>query len=224
MEIGKSFRLTKRLGSGAFGEIFLGINTKTNTEVAIKIEKQSSPVPQLLQEAEIYKKLLGDANYTDQGIPHVYYVASESDYNYMVNNKLAIIYLKQYLNTIFHILFVNRQWISQEKAQKIIFVFAKKNFHLKLPLCWAYKCLREFNLYTQKEQYIEMQSLIIFQWEQTTNQLNYLQQILVLQKEFLKIIDISPTEKIKLQQVQPGTHHQIHIQVQNNQEEMIWSV
>lgn len=33
MEIGKSFRLTKRLGSGAFGEIFLGINTKTNTEV-----------------------------------------------------------------------------------------------------------------------------------------------------------------------------------------------
>ncbi len=38
VKIGKSFKLTKKLGSGAFGEIFHGINLKTNMEVAVKLE------------------------------------------------------------------------------------------------------------------------------------------------------------------------------------------
>ena len=45
VKIGKKFKLTKKLGSGAFGEIFLGIDTKTNTELAIKLEKINSPCP-----------------------------------------------------------------------------------------------------------------------------------------------------------------------------------
>lgn len=38
IKVGKSFKLTKKLGAGAFGEIYLGINSKTNAEVAIKLE------------------------------------------------------------------------------------------------------------------------------------------------------------------------------------------
>lgn len=42
INIGKNFKLIKRLGAGAFGEIFLGINQKTNMEVALKLEPISS--------------------------------------------------------------------------------------------------------------------------------------------------------------------------------------
>ena len=39
LKIAKTFRLTKKLGSGAFGEIFHGINIKNNMEVALKLGK-----------------------------------------------------------------------------------------------------------------------------------------------------------------------------------------
>jgi serine/threonine protein kinase len=35
--VAKNFRIVKKLGEGAFGEIFLGVNTKNESEVAIKI-------------------------------------------------------------------------------------------------------------------------------------------------------------------------------------------
>ncbi len=37
LKIAKTFKLTKKLGSGAFGEIFHGINLKNNMEVALKL-------------------------------------------------------------------------------------------------------------------------------------------------------------------------------------------
>ena len=38
-KVGKTFILTKKLGSGAFAEVFHGVNVKNNLEVAIKLEK-----------------------------------------------------------------------------------------------------------------------------------------------------------------------------------------
>ena len=49
----------KKLGSGAFGEIFLGMNIKQHEEVAIKLEPTSIKSPHLLYEARIYEKLEG---------------------------------------------------------------------------------------------------------------------------------------------------------------------
>lgn len=37
LKIAKTFRLTKKLGSGAFGEIYHAINIKNNMEVALKL-------------------------------------------------------------------------------------------------------------------------------------------------------------------------------------------
>lgn len=87
--INKTFKLTRKLGSGAFGEIFHGINLKTNEEVAIKLENTNTKHPQLFYEAKLYQYLLHDNTVVDKGIPHVYYCATEGDYNIMVMDLLG---------------------------------------------------------------------------------------------------------------------------------------
>ena len=45
LKVGKLYKLTKKLGAGAFGEIFHTINTKTNEEVAVKLEQTNTQYP-----------------------------------------------------------------------------------------------------------------------------------------------------------------------------------
>jgi len=40
--VGGKYKLTKRLGEGAFGKLYVGVNTKTGEEVAIKLERLNS--------------------------------------------------------------------------------------------------------------------------------------------------------------------------------------
>ena len=58
-----SFKSSDRLGDGAFGQIFKGINIKTKEEVAIKIESKNSPTPLLLHEYKILKSLSDCENF-----------------------------------------------------------------------------------------------------------------------------------------------------------------
>ena len=37
-KVGKNYKIIRKIDEGAFGEIFQGINIKTNLEVAIKFE------------------------------------------------------------------------------------------------------------------------------------------------------------------------------------------
>lgn len=49
----------KKLGKGSFGEIYIGTNSKTNRQVAIKIESTKSRQQQLLDEGRVYLDLEG---------------------------------------------------------------------------------------------------------------------------------------------------------------------
>ncbi|CAM9776362.1 unnamed protein product, partial [Sphacelaria rigidula] len=55
LRVGDKFTLGKKIGSGAFGDIYLGTDTTTGQEVAVKLESSKSDPPQLLHEAEVYK-------------------------------------------------------------------------------------------------------------------------------------------------------------------------
>jgi len=84
-----NFKLVRKLGAGAFGEIFQGVNPKTNQEVALKFEDANSKNPQLFYEAKFYQYLLKDSSTLDKGIPRVYYCATEGDQNVMVMDLLG---------------------------------------------------------------------------------------------------------------------------------------
>jgi serine/threonine protein kinase len=45
LRVGNKYRLGRKIGSGSFGDIYLGTNIQTGEQVAIKLVPQSSPLP-----------------------------------------------------------------------------------------------------------------------------------------------------------------------------------
>jgi len=84
--IGDNYKLNakKKLGSGAFGDIYLGINTKLNEEVAIKLEPTKAKHPQLFYESKLYLALQGGV-----GIPNVHWCGTQGNYNIMIIDLLG---------------------------------------------------------------------------------------------------------------------------------------
>lgn len=81
--IAKDYKLSKKLGSGAFGEVYMALNVKNHAEYAVKLEKSQTKSPQLFYEAKILGSLQDDTT-ADTGFPNVYFVGSEGEYNVMV--------------------------------------------------------------------------------------------------------------------------------------------
>lgn len=84
LRVGKKYRLGRKIGSGSFGDIYLGTNMTTGEEVAIKLESVKTKHPQLLRETKIYRSLQGVV-----GIPAVRWFGVEGDYNVMVIDLLG---------------------------------------------------------------------------------------------------------------------------------------
>lgn len=82
--VGGKYRVGRKIGSGSFGEIYLGTNTETNEEIAIKMESIKSKHPQLLYESKIYKIFSGAV-----GVPNVCWYGVEGDCNVMVMDLLG---------------------------------------------------------------------------------------------------------------------------------------
>ena len=57
--VGGKYRLVRKIGSGSFGDIYLGINITNGEEVAVKLESVKARHPQLLYESKLYKILQG---------------------------------------------------------------------------------------------------------------------------------------------------------------------
>jgi casein kinase 1 len=84
LRVGGKFRLGRKIGSGSFGDIYIGTNVQTGEEVAIKLESIKSKHPQLLYESKLYKILAGGV-----GIPNPHWYGVEEDYNAMVIDLLG---------------------------------------------------------------------------------------------------------------------------------------
>merc|ERR1712152_60993 len=76
--------VVRKIGSGSFGDIYLGINITNGEEVAVKLESVKARHPQLLYESKLYKILQGGV-----GIPHIRWYGQERDYNVLVMDLLG---------------------------------------------------------------------------------------------------------------------------------------
>lgn len=84
LRVGKKYRLGRKIGSGSFGDIYLGTNVSTGEEVAMKLESKKSKHPQLVYEAKLYKLLQGAV-----GIPYIRWYGLEGTYNVLVMDLLG---------------------------------------------------------------------------------------------------------------------------------------
>ncbi|RWS23510.1 casein kinase I isoform delta-A-like protein [Leptotrombidium deliense] len=84
LRVGNKYRLGRKIGSGSFGDIYLGTNIATGEEVAIKLECIKTKHPQLHIESKFYKMMVGGV-----GIPTIKWCGSEGDYNVMVMELLG---------------------------------------------------------------------------------------------------------------------------------------
>ncbi|KQJ97080.1 casein kinase 1 isoform X1 [Brachypodium distachyon] len=82
--IGGKFKLGRKIGSGSFGELYLGINIQNGEEVGIKLEPVKSKHPQLHYESKVYMLMQGG-----NGIPHLKWYGVEGEYNVMVIDLLG---------------------------------------------------------------------------------------------------------------------------------------
>uniref|UniRef100_A0A1I8GA46 non-specific serine/threonine protein kinase n=1 Tax=Macrostomum lignano TaxID=282301 RepID=A0A1I8GA46_9PLAT len=84
LRVGNKYRLGRKIGSGSFGDIYLGTDITNGEEVAIKLECVRTKHPQLHIESKIYKLMQGGV-----GIPTIKWCGTEGDYNVMVMELLG---------------------------------------------------------------------------------------------------------------------------------------
>jgi casein kinase 1 len=124
VKVGGKYRLDRKIGSGSFGEIYVGTNMNTGEQIAIKLESIKSKHPQLMYEARVYKILAGGV-----GIPNVYWYGVEGEYNVMVLDLLG-----PSLEDLFN--FCNRRFtlktvlmLADQMISRIEYVHAKNFIH-----------------------------------------------------------------------------------------------
>jgi len=84
VRVGEKFRVGAKLGSGSFGNVYLGSNVITGEEVAIKMERTTAKHPQLPSECRAYIAL-GSA----VGVPRVHWYGVDKGCNTIVMDLLG---------------------------------------------------------------------------------------------------------------------------------------
>jgi len=82
--VGSRFRLVKKIGSGSFGQIYLGEDKTTQENVAVKLEPANAKIPQLSYESKLYMLFSGSIS-----VPRLIWYGSEVDYNIMTIDLLG---------------------------------------------------------------------------------------------------------------------------------------
>lgn len=124
LRVGGKFRLGRKIGSGSFGDVYLGTNVQNCEEVAVKLESVRSRCPQLFYECKVYSILAGGV-----GVPKVHWCGVEGDYNVMVMDLLgpSLEDLFNYCDRLFNLKTV--LMLADQMINRIEHVHAKSLIH-----------------------------------------------------------------------------------------------
>lgn len=89
IKVKQNFKLTRKIGSGAFGEIYHAFNTNTQEQFAVKLEYLDIHRPQLYSEAKVLSHLQNQQDPALIGFPKFYYYTSAQDFTLMVMELLG---------------------------------------------------------------------------------------------------------------------------------------
>jgi serine/threonine protein kinase len=81
--VNNKYRITRRIGGGSFGEIYLGIGP-SGEKVAVKFERHGSRCPQLRHEYKVYREVV-----SCHGFCRVHHFGTQDNYNVMVMDLLG---------------------------------------------------------------------------------------------------------------------------------------
>ena len=114
----------KKLGNGAFGDIYYGKDKITNESLAIKLESVNNKHPQLFHESKVYIALNGGV-----GIPKVYWCGKQGAYNILIIDLLGAS-----LETLFN--FCERKFtlktstlIAMQMIERVEYMHSKNFIH-----------------------------------------------------------------------------------------------
>ncbi|XP_023216138.1 casein kinase I-like [Centruroides sculpturatus] len=82
--IGEKYQSICKIGTGSFGEVYLGIDITNGQQVAIKLESRKEKNPLLLYEGTVYENFQGVI-----GIPRILWYGEEKNYNALVMDLLG---------------------------------------------------------------------------------------------------------------------------------------
>lgn len=85
IRVAEKYRIGRRLGSGSFGDVFLGVDVTSDNEVAVKLEPAHADHGQLEREANVYEDLAGSA-----GVARLRWHGREGEYNALVLDRLGL--------------------------------------------------------------------------------------------------------------------------------------
>lgn len=89
IKIAKRFKLGRKIGSGSFGDIYLGKDIPSGEDVAIKLECIKTRHPQLHYESKLYRVLAGEGGVPPRGIPRMRWYGQEGNYNVLIMDLLG---------------------------------------------------------------------------------------------------------------------------------------
>ncbi|XP_023212634.1 casein kinase I-like [Centruroides sculpturatus] len=118
------YKFICKIGSGSFGDVYLGIDITNEEQVAIKLESREVENPQLLYEGKLYEILQGGV-----GIPRILWYGQENNYNALVMDLLGPSLEKLFTSRLRRFTMKTILMLADQMIERIEYVHNKNLIH-----------------------------------------------------------------------------------------------